>query len=64
MMTDELYALEEQADRLDSLVAVLAMPMTPQFHINQIKEILPDISKAIKLFVIQEAGVNPWGEQP
>jgi hypothetical protein len=58
---DALNSLGEEADRLDSLVAGLELPLPPQFHLEQLKEILPDISKQIKLFVIQEAGENPWG---
>lgn len=63
-MTDELDQLGRQADRLDNLVAGLVIPMPPQFHLDQLKEILPEISGEIKRFVILQAGENPWGDHP
>ena len=62
-MTPELNALGEQADRLESLVAGMAMPLPAEFHLGQLREILPDIAEAIKLFVVQASGENPWAEQ-
>jgi hypothetical protein len=61
-VTDELTALGEQADRIDSLVAGLVMPLPAQFHLDQLREILPDISNRIKRFVVQTSGEDPWGQ--
>jgi hypothetical protein len=61
-VTDELTALGEQADRIDSLVAGLVMPLPAQFHLDQLREILPDISNRIKRLVVQTSGEDPWGQ--
>ncbi len=59
-MSDELDTLGQQADRIDSLVSGMVMPLPPQFHLDQLALILPDISAAIKKFVVEQSGENPW----
>ena len=63
-MTEELNQLGRQADRIDSLVAGLAMALPPQLHFDQLKAILPGISAEIKQFVVAQSGENPWELQP
>lgn len=48
------------ADKIDNLVAGLELPMAPDFHLEQLKQILPDISKGMKEIHIEETGENPW----
>lgn len=59
-MADNFDELGRQADRLDNLVAGIAMPLPPQFHLDQLTEILPDISAQIKAFVVAHTGEDPW----
>jgi hypothetical protein len=61
-MTTSFDQLGQQADRLENLVAGLAMPIPAQFHLDQLKEILPDISAEIKRFVVEQTGENPWSK--
>jgi hypothetical protein len=57
---EKFNELGEQADRLDNLVAGMAMPLPPSFHLEQIKAILPEISAEIKRFVVEQTGEDPW----
>tara|TARA_R110000824_G_scaffold187984_1_gene369278 strand:+ start:1512 stop:1694 length:183 start_codon:yes stop_codon:yes gene_type:complete len=59
-MNDNLEKIGQTVDDLESLIAGLAIPMPPQFHLDQLKNILPEKIKAIKEAVIAESGENPW----
>lgn len=63
MTAEQLDVIGRQADRLDNLVAGLDMPMPAKFHLDQLKEILPDISSEIKKEFIELTGENPWEHQ-
>lgn len=53
-------AIGQAADRIDSLVAGLEMKLPPQMHIDQLKKILPEISKQIKDAIEDELGEKIW----
>ena len=59
-MNDNLEKIGQTVDDLESLIAGLVIPMPPQFHLDQLKNILPEKINAIKEAVIAESGENPW----
>ena len=54
--------LAELADRIDNLRCGLDIPMSPEFHIEQMKVELEVLSKDLKELYIKEKGENPWEE--
>lgn len=59
-MTEEQNALGEQIDRIDNLRAALDLPMPADFHVQQMKESLSDLSAEIKKAFVAAFGENPW----
>jgi hypothetical protein len=59
-MNDNLEKIGQTVDDLESLIAGLNLPMPPEFHIEQLKTILPEKVKAIKEAIIAESGENQW----
>jgi hypothetical protein len=55
---DEKFGLE--IDRIDNLIAGLNLPMAAEFHITQLKLILPEISQNLKDLYIEMYNENPW----
>ena len=54
--------LAELVDRVDNLRCGLGIPMSPEFHIEQMKVELEVLSKDLKELYIKEIGENPWEE--
>ena len=54
--------LAELADRIDNLRCGLDIPMSPEFHIKQMKVELEVLSKDLKELYIKETGENTWEE--
>ena len=50
-------------DRLDNVTNALNLPMPPDFHIRQIRALLPEIVADLKKYCAEVIGENPW-EQP
>lgn len=59
-MNDNLNSIAEQVDRIDNLIAGLEMRIPAQMHIDQYKQILPDISQILKSAIIAETGEDVW----
>jgi hypothetical protein len=51
-------------DRVDSLAHGLQLPMPAEFHIRQLKNLLPDVVKDLKQGFVAVTGENPWEGQP
>lgn len=49
-------------DRIDNLLGALELPMPAEFHVNQIKSELGEMSEDLKRIYIEEEGENPWEE--
>lgn len=60
MTTENQERLAEIAERLDNLTGSLQIPMPAQFHVDQLKNILPEIRDELRLLYISESGENPW----
>lgn len=56
--------IAEIADSMDSISAMLNLPLPPQMHLDQIKTMLPDWSKKLKGVYIEENDDNPWRDTP
>lgn len=64
-MSDEaIDQLGTAIDDVESLLAGLDIPMSAEFHIKQLKAILPDKIKELKLGFIGVTGENPWQDGP
>lgn len=51
-------------DRLDNLRYGLDIPMGAQFHVDQLKVILPEITAEFKKQFVEITGENPWEGEP
>ena len=60
MMTENLDRLGEVADDIDNLLGAMALPMPPQFHLDQLRRALPEVRDRIRRIYVAEAGDNPW----
>ena len=58
--SDTWERIGQLIDRLDNVIGALELPMPAPFHVQQVKSILPEISKELKAVVIAESGDNPW----
>ena len=52
----------EIIDRIDNLLGALELPMPAEFHVNQMKHELSDMSEKLKRIYVEEEGENPWEE--
>ena len=52
----------EIIDRIDNLLFALELPMPAEFHVNQMKHELSDMSEKLKRIYVEEEGENPWEE--
>lgn len=52
----------EIIDRIDNLLGSLELPMPAEFHVNQMKHELSEISDKLKRIYVEEEGENPWEE--
>lgn len=59
-MDNKFEKLGQLIDSIDSLVHALSIPMSAEFHIQQLKTILPEKVKELKESFIEIAGENPW----
>lgn len=57
MNTDKLA---EAIETVDNLAHSIQLPMYAQFHVDILKESLPEVVKALKEGFVQATGENPW----
>jgi hypothetical protein len=57
---DDFERLGLLIDSIDSLACGLNIPMTAEFHIQQLKTILPKKVKELKESFVKITGENPW----
>lgn len=58
--SNKLEKLGQAIDRVDSLAHGLVLPMPADFHLQQLKKILPEIVKELKDGYVAVTGDNPW----
>lgn len=59
-MEDKFEKLGQLIDSIDSLAHGLNTPMPADFHIQQLKTILPKKVKELKESFVEITGENPW----
>jgi hypothetical protein len=60
-MEEKFEKLGELIDSIDNMSHGLNIPMPPNFHIEQLKSILPEKVKELKDCFVDITGKNPWG---
>lgn len=61
MSEESLDKIGSLVDDLESLVAGFSIPMGADFHLEQLKQILPEKVEILKSVYISESGENLWG---
>lgn len=61
-MDYKLEMLGQAIDRVDNLSHGLVIPMPADFHLQQLKKILPEVVKELKAGFVAVTGENPWDE--
>lgn len=51
-------------DRLSNVTGALNLPMPAEFHLKQIKSILPEIVQDLRTQFVRITGENPWEGSP
>lgn len=59
-MEDKFEKLGQLIDSIDSLAHGLNLPMSAEFHLEQLKKILPQKVEALKESFVELSGENPW----
>jgi hypothetical protein len=59
-MEDKFEKLGQLIDSIDSLTHALSLPMSADFHVQQLKVILPEKVEELKEVFIEITGENPW----
>ena len=52
----------EGIERIDNLRGALEIPMPVEFHVNQMKRELEEVSDKLKRIYVEEEDENPWEE--
>lgn len=64
-MNDEAQEnLGQTIDRLDSVAHALNLAMPADFHVRQMKSLLPEIVSDLKKYFAAVTGEDPWGTHP
>ena len=59
-MTKQYEKLGQLIDSIENLSCALNIPMSAEFHVNQLKQILPEKVASLKEAFIEITGENPW----
>jgi len=60
MLEMERELLGRAIDRVDSLAHGLQLPMSSDFHIRQLKVLLPEVVEELKAGFVGVTSENPW----
>lgn len=63
-MEDAMEILGQAIDKVDNLAHGLQLPMPGDFHVKQLKSLLPDAVRELKRGFVAVTGENPWEGQP
>ena len=59
-MNDATELLGQAIDRIDSLTHGLELPLPANFHVQQLKQVLPEVVEELKKGFVAVTGENPW----
>ena len=59
-MDEKFEKLGQAIDRVNNVAHGLLIPMPADFHVRQLKELLPEIVEELKAAFVEVAGENPW----
>lgn len=59
-MTDAMEKLGQAIDRVGNLDGALQLPMPAQFHVDQLKKLLPECVAELRAAFVKLTGENPW----
>lgn len=62
MLEQEREALGQAIDRVDSLAHGLELPLPAEFHVKQLKTLLPEIVEELKAGFVMVTSENPWSD--
>jgi hypothetical protein len=52
----------EVIEKVDNLLAAMEIPVPAEFHVNQMKRELREVSDKLKQIYVEEEDENPWEE--
>lgn len=59
-MTQDMEELGQAIDRVSNLDGALQLPMPAQFHVDQLKKIIPECVAELRAAFVKVTGENPW----
>ena len=59
-MNDAMEELGQAIDRVDNLDGALQLPMPAQFHVDQLKKLIPECVRDLRAAFVKVTGENPW----
>ena len=59
-MEDKFEELGQLIDSIDSITHALNIPLPPQIHVEQLKNLLPEKVEKLKEVFVKITGENPW----
>ena len=63
MTEEQKEAIGQCVEQIDAYGAALQIPMPAEFHMNQLKEALPEAVMGLKL-ALSDAGFDFWDDHP
>jgi len=61
-MEDNFEKLGQLIDSIENLAHGLNIPMPSDFHVSQLKKLLPKKVEELKAVFVEITGENPWNE--
>lgn len=61
-MTDNLNKIEEGIERLLNLTAGLDIPLPAEIHLEQLRQLLPEITGQLREGLVEAGGEDLWPE--
>lgn len=63
MANSDVYEeIGQEIDKIDNILAAMELPMSAEFHLEQLKKQLPEISKNLKGLYVELTDNSPWDD--